>query len=100
VKMKTGVTVIDHKEEFYKYLDKHFGGDLAKNIRIFEKQGKLALMPEKIDFDEDEGSWCGSIYLKINKKLTAEEIVNNIIGEAYRPDEVSLKDGVLRLWWD
>ena len=98
--MKTGVTVIDHKEEFYKYLDKHFGGNLAKNIRVYEKQGKLALVPEKIVFDEDNGSWCGSIYLKIDKKMPTEEVVNYIIGEAYRPDEVSITNGVLRLWWD
>jgi hypothetical protein len=98
--MKTGVTVIDHKEEFYKYLDGYFGGNLAKNIRVLEKEGKLELVPEKIDFDEELKSWCGTIFLKINKKMTTEELVNYIIGEASRPDEVSLKNGLLRLWWD
>jgi hypothetical protein len=99
--MKTGVTVIDHKEEFYKYIEKYFGDYLIKNIRIYEKEGKLALVPEKIDFDEETGSWCGSIYLRINKgKMTTEEVVNNIIGVASRPDEVSITGDVLRLWWD
>lgn len=98
--MKIGVTVIDHKEEFYKYIDKHYGGNLIKNIRALEKQKKLELMPEKIDFDEEQGTWCGSIFLRISKKMSTEEVVNYVIGCAARPDEVSLKDGVLRLWWD
>lgn len=99
--MKTGVTIIDHKEEFYKYIEKSFGDNLIKNIRIFEKQGKIALVPEKIDFDEEDGSWCGTIILRINKgKMTTEEVVNCIIGVASRPDEVSIHGDELRLWWD
>lgn len=98
--MKIGVTVIDHKEEFYKYLEKVVSSSFIKNIQIFEKQKKIELMPEKIDFDEEAGTWCGTLYLKINKgKVTTEELVNCIIGMA-GADEISIKGDALRLWWD
>ena len=93
------VTVINHKEEFYIFLDKYFGGHLAKNLRIFEKEKKIQLMLDKIEFDTQRGTWCGTIYIKI-KKLKAEDIINYIIGVAHRPDEVSMENKILRLWWD
>jgi len=96
--MKTGVTVIDHKQEFYKYLDKYFDGNIGFTIGAFEKEGKLELVTDSIDFDEKLESWCGTVCVKI-KKMTTEEVVN-LIGRAHRPDEVSMEKNVLRLWWD
>ena len=97
--MKSGVTVIDHKEEFYKFLDGYFGGNFCKNIRIMERDKEIELVPERIDYDEEQGTWDGSIYLKINKKTKMEDVINYVIGTS-KADEISIDNGVLRLWWD
>ena len=97
--MKTGVTVIDHKEEFYKFLDGYFGENLTKNIRIMERDKEIQLVPERMDYNEEAGTWDGAIYLKINKKAKMEDVINYIIGTA-KADEVSIDNDVLRLWWD
>ena len=97
--MKSGVTVIDHKQEFYDYLDKFIGsGKLGKNLSIFEKEGKIELLTDKIDFDNDKDTWCGTVFVKI-KKMTTEEVINYIIGVS-GADEISMEKKILRLWWD
>jgi len=97
--MKSGITVIDHKEEFYTFLDEYFGGNFSKNIRIMDRAKEIELVPERIDYDKEAGTWDGTVYFKINKKAKMEDVINYIIGTA-RADEVSIDNGVLRLWWD
>lgn len=97
--MKSGITVIDHKEEFYKFLDGYFGGNFSKNLRIMDRAKEIELVTEHIGYDEVQGTWDGAIYLRINKKTKMDDVINYIIGTA-KADEVSIDNGVLRLWWD
>ena len=97
--MKSGITVIDHKENFYKFLENYFGGHFGKNLRIMDRKKEIELVTERMDYNEDAGTWDGTIYLRINKKTKMDDVINYIIGTS-KADEISIDKGVLRLWWD
>lgn len=92
------MTEVDAKNSFFKMLKEWRGESLVKNIMILEKEQKIQVMWDKLDYDADSGEWDGTLFIKITK-IKMDELVNYILGHS-RADEMSIDKKVLRLWWD
>lgn len=92
------MTEADAKNSFFDMLKNWQGESLVKNIMLLEKEQKIEVMWDKLDYDADNGNWDGTLFIKLTK-IKMDELVNYVLGHS-RADEMSIDKKVLRLWWD
>ena len=73
-----------------------YSSPLTKNIINHCQNGNVEA--EIPDADLEEGTWQGGVLIKV-KNLSTETVINDFI-KCSNADEISMENGILRLWWD
>ena len=92
------MTEIDAKESFYSMLTNWQGKQFVTNLEILEKEQKLEIVWDKLEYEANNDRWDGTLFIKI-KKIKMDELVNYVLG-CSGADEMNIDKKVLRLWWD
>lgn len=92
------MTETDAKESFFAMLTNWQGKQFVTNLKILEKEQKLEIMWDKLEYEADNDRWDGTLFIKLTK-IKMDELVNYVLG-CSGADEMSVDKKVLRLWWD
>lgn len=92
------MTEADAKNSFFTMLTDWQGKQFVTNLILLEKEQKIEILWDKLDYDVTNGNWDGTLFIKLTK-IKMEELVNFVLGLS-NADEMSLDKKVLRLWWD
>lgn len=92
------MTESDAKNSFFNMLGEWQGKQFVINLKVLEKEEKIEIMWDKLDYDADNGNWDGALFIKLTK-IKMDELVNYVLGHS-GADEMSIDNKTLRLWWD